>query len=386
VTPGAAEQPGPAEQSGPIATPGPAEPAGGAVDLLARATELVAIPSVSRNESAIADRVAATLAACPWLAVERVGDNVVARTTGGRAERLLVAGHLDTVPPAANEVPRVERDALWGIGACDMKGGLAVMLDLATTMSHPALDVTWCFYTCEEVARAENGLGLLWDERPELLAADAAVVAEPTDGRVEAGCQGTMRLAVHLGGVRAHVARPFAGRNAIHRLGPLLERVASWAGRQVELDGCTYVEQLQAVLVDGGVATNVVPDHVVLTLNHRYAPDRDAAAAREALAPLFTGIVDPALGDRVEVVDSADGAPPGLGHPVLAALVSRSGAPARAKVAWTDVARIWAHGIPAANFGPGDPLLAHHPDEHVTRSSLEHVRDALRALLDEPDR
>lgn len=349
-------------------------------DLLARTAELVAIPSVSRHETAIADRVAEVLSPCPWLDVERVSDNVVARTSGGRGRRLLVAGHLDTVPPAGNETPRLDGDTLWGIGACDMKAGLAVMLDLATTVAEPAVDVTWCFYTCEEVARAESGLGHLWDERPELLDADAAVVTEPTDGVVEAGCQGTMRLAVHLGGVRAHAARPFAGRNAIHRLGPLLERVAAWPGRRVELDGCTYVEQLQAVLVEGGVAPNVVPDHVVLTLNHRYAPDRDAATAAAALAPLFDG--DPDLGDRVEVVDAADGAPPGLDHPLLAALVARSGAPARAKVAWTDVARIWAHGIPAANFGPGDPLLAHHPDEHVTRASLEHVRDVLGSLLE----
>lgn len=353
-------------------------------DLLARTAELVAIPSVSRNETAMADRVAEVLGGCPWLSVDRVGDNVVARTDLGLGRRLLVAGHLDTVPPAGNDVPRVAGDELWGIGAVDMKGGLAVMLDLATSLPDPAVDVTWCFYTCEEVARDESGLGRLWDERPELLDADAAVVTEPTDGMVEAGCQGAMRLEVHLGGTRAHVARPFAGRNAIHRLGPLLERVASWTGRRVELDGCTYVEQLQAVLVEGGVAANVVPDHVVVTLNHRYAPDRGAAAARGALAPLWSGIVDPALGDRVVVVDEADGAPPGLGHPILGALVDRSGSPARAKVAWTDVARIWAHGIPAANFGPGDPLLAHHPDEHVGRDSLEHVRSVLRNLLEDP--
>lgn len=353
-------------------------------DLLARTAELVGIPSVSHHEAAIADHVAAVMAGCPWLTVERLGDNVVARTTGGRRRRLLVAGHLDTVPPAGNESPRSEGDVLWGIGASDMKGGLAVMLDLATTVAEPAMDVTWCFYACEEVARAESGLGRLWNDRPDLLTADVAIVTEPTDGRVEAGCQGTMRLAVHLGGVRAHVARPFAGRNAIHRLAPLLDRVASWSGRHVELDGCTYVEQLQAVLIDGGVAANVVPDHVVLTLNHRYAPDRDAVAAEAALEPLFGGIMEEELGDRLELVDAADGAPPSLGHPVLAALVARSGVPARAKVAWTDVARIWAHGIPAANFGPGDPLLAHHPDEHVTRSSLEHVRDVLRSLLEDP--
>lgn len=356
----------------------------GAEDLLARAAELVAIPSVSRHEAALADRVADVLEGCPWLGVERLGDNVVARTAGGRGRRLLVAGHLDTVPPAGNEGPRIQGDVLWGIGATDMKGGLAVMLDLATAVAEPAIDVTWCFYACEEVARAESGLARIWDDRPELLAADAAVVTEPTDGQVEAGCQGTMRLAVHLGGVRAHTARPFAGRNAIHRLAPLLERIASWSGRRVELDGCAYTEQLQAVLVEGGVAANVVPDRVVVTLNHRYAPDRDATAARQALEELFAGLLEPSAGDRLEVIDAADGAPPVLGHPLLAALVARSGAAPRAKVAWTDVARFWAHGVPAANFGPGDPLLAHHPDERVTRASLERVRTVLRSLIEDP--
>lgn len=357
---------------------------GGPGHLLGLVAELVAIPSVSRHETAVADRVADMLGACPWLEVQRLGDNVVARTAGGRATRLLVVGHLDTVPPNGNEVPRIEGDTLWGIGAADMKGGLAVMLDLATTVADPAVDVTWCFYACEEVAREESGLGRLFDERPGLLDADAAIVAEPTGARVEAGCQGTLRLDVHLSGVRAHTARPFAGRNAIHRLAPLLARIASWPGRQVELDGCTYVEQLQAVLVEGGVAPNVVPDHAVVTLNHRFAPDRNAAGARQAVVDHLGELLEPGTGDRLEVVDHAGGAPPNLAHPLLAALVAQSGAAPRAKVAWTDVARLWERGIPAANFGPGDPLLAHHPDEHVTGTSLERVRAVLGSVLADP--
>jgi succinyl-diaminopimelate desuccinylase len=350
-------------------------------DLLALTAELVAVPSVSHAESAMADRVQAELGPCDWLEVERVGDNVVARTGLGRDRRLVLAGHLDTVPPAGNEVARVEGDTLYGVGSADMKGGLAVMLDLARNLPDPALDLTWCFYAREEVGRDESGLAELWANRPDLLAGDAAVLGEPTDARVEAGCQGTMRMVVHLAGVRAHTARPFTGRNAIHRLAPLLERVARFEPRQVVMDGCTYTEQLQAVHIGGGVAGNVVPDAAAVTLNYRFAPDRDSAAARAWLGALVAGLVDPDSGDRVEIVDQADGAPPALDDPSLAALVAGSGEAPRAKVGWTDVASFWAHGVPAANFGPGDPLLAHHPDECVTRGSLERAHSVLGELL-----
>ncbi|MGH9108644.1 MAG: succinyl-diaminopimelate desuccinylase, partial [Acidimicrobiales bacterium] len=331
-------------------------------DLLALAADLVGVPSVSRQEAVLAARVEEVLSACPWLAVDRVGDNVVARTSVGRPYRIVVAGHLDTVPPAADGGPRMEGDTLWGVGAADMKGGLAVMLDLARALPEPGVDVTWCFYAREEVRRDESGLGQLWAERPELMAADAAILCEPTDAVVEAGCQGTMQVVVHLGGVRAHTARPFTGCNAIHRLAAVIDVVSGWEGRTAEVDGCEYAEQLQAVAVEGGVAANVVPDRATVTLNYRYAPDRDGRSARAFLSGLFDGRLRAELGDRWEVVDEADAAPPSLEHPLLAALVTGSGVPPRGKVGWTDVASFWARGVPAANFGPGDPLLAHHPD------------------------
>src|SRR5215472_13081227 len=231
-------------------------------DLLTATAELMALPTLSRHEGALADRVEAELAACTWLEVTRVGDNVIARTALGRPQRLILAGHLDTVPAAGNDAPRLDGDTLWGVGASDMKGGLAVMLQLATTVREPVVDVTWCFYAREEIGRDDSGLLEVWGRRPDLLAGDAAVLGEPTSGLVEAGCQGTMKVRITLRGVRAHTARPFTGRNAIHRLVPLLERVAGWTGREVVLDGCTYAEQLQVVAVEGGVAGNVVPDHV----------------------------------------------------------------------------------------------------------------------------
>jgi succinyl-diaminopimelate desuccinylase len=350
-------------------------------DLLTATKDLMAVPSLSRHEGALADRVHEALAACPWLEVTRLGDNVVARTTLRRTQRLVLAGHLDTVPPAGNDAPRLDGDTLWGVGASDMKGGLAVMLQLATTVRDPAVDVTWCFYAREEIGRDESGLLELWEQRPELLAGDAAVLGEPTASLVEAGCQGTMRLRLTLRGVRAHTARPFTGRNAIHRLAPLLQRVAEWKGREVVLDGCTYTEQLQVVAVEGGVAGNVVPDHVEVSLNHRYAPNRRRAEAEAFLHDLLDPVLELDAGDTWEVLDAGDGAPPALGHPLLKSLVERSGAPPKAKVGWTDVASFWEHGVPAANFGPGDPLLAHHPDERVTRVELERTRDVLHALL-----
>jgi succinyl-diaminopimelate desuccinylase len=329
----------------------------------------------------LADRVAAALGGQPHLEVRRIGANVVARTHLGRGTRVILAGHLDTVPANGNAAARLQGDTLWGLGSADMKGGLAVMLALAQALSAPALDVTYVFYTGEEVAREHNGLLAIAAAAPHLLEGDAAILGEPTGALVEAGCQGTMRVQITLGGVRAHTARPFTGRNAIHRLAPLLQRVADWPGREVVLDGCTYAEQLQAVAVEGGVAANVVPDQVRVTLNHRYAPDRGGKEAGAFLLDLLQGTWDPESGDIWEVLDTGDGAPPSLGHPLLHALVEKSGAAPKAKVGWTDVASFWEHGVPAANFGPGDPLLAHHPDERVTAAQLEQAHQVLHALI-----
>ena len=348
--------------------------------LLGLATALVGIPSVSHHEEVMADAVQAALELCPWLDVERVGDNVVARTHLGREQRVLLAGHLDTVPPVdGNDVPHLEGSTLYGLGAADMKGGLSVFLHLAGRLPEPAMDVTWCFYATEEVAREFNGLRHLWAERPDLVTADAAILGEPTAGIVEAGCQGTLRVRIRLAGQRAHTARPYAGRNAVHRLAPLLTAVANYQGRRPVIDGCEYAEQLQAVSVEGGVAANVVPDGATLVLNHRFAPDRDGAEAESAVRDLLAPYLD--AGDHWELIEATAGAPPSLDHPVLAALVAGTQVAPRAKVGWTDVATFWAHGVPAANFGPADPLLAHTPGEHVSEQELAGASAVLEALL-----
>ena len=350
-------------------------------DLLAATAELVAVPSLSTEEGLIADHVESLLRRHAWLDVVRFGDNVVARTDLGLQDRVVLAGHLDTVPPNGNAVPRIDGATLWGLGSTDMKGGLAVMLDLADTLRRPNCDVTYVFYVAEEIARQHNGLLALAGADPGIIDASAAIVCEPTNCRVEAGCQGVLKVDIAIAGRRAHVARPWTGRNAIHRLAPLLAGVAGWPGREVQIDGCTYTESLQAVGVSGGVASNVLPDRAVLQLNYRFAPDRDAAAAGEALREIVAPWLE--VGDSFTVADSAPSAPPSLNHPLLARLVSAASGPVSGKLGWTDVAFFAERGIPAANFGPGDPELAHTAGEMITRGSLEEARQVLGRLLGE---
>lgn len=336
------------------------------------------IESVSGDERRIADAVERALRGLPHLEVLRDGDAVVARTALGRAERVLVAGHLDTVPVAGNLPSRLERDGdrllLHGRGSCDMKGGVAVQLRVAATVPEPVRDVTWVFYDHEEVEAAKNGLGRLARNHPDWLAADFAVLCEPSDGTVEGGCQGTMRVEVLVTGVAAHSARSWTGRNAVHDAGEVLDRLRRYVPRQVEVEGLVYREGLNAVGITGGIAGNVVPDRCVVTVNHRFAPDRTPADAERHLREVFDGFA-------VTVVDSSPGARPGLTHPAAAAFVAAIGRPPAPKYGWTDVARFAELGIPAVNFGPGDPNLAHKDDEHCPADQIEFCEQALRRWL-----
>lgn len=336
---------------------------------------------MSHHEAALADLVEERLRRPGHLEVTRIADNVVARTMLGRRQRILLAGHLDTVPPNGNARSCVEGGVVWGVGSADMKGGLAVMLDLATTLREPVIDATYVFYAGEEVARVHNGLLQVDSARPDLLRGDAAVLGEPTCALVEAGCQGVLKVEVTLGGARAHTARPWMGVNAVHRLGPVLDRLAAYEERRPVIDGCAYHEVVAAVGVEGGVAGNVVPDLARLSLNHRFAPDRDAAAAEHALRRWFEPLLEASLGDRFEVVDQSPAAAPGLAHPVLQALLHTTGEAPRAKLGWTDVAFFAERGVPAINFGPGDPELAHSADERVSLAELQRVHSCLLDVL-----
>ena len=348
-------------------------------DLLELTAALVDVPSVSFEERALADLLEAELRALPVLEVTRVGDNVVARTRGGRPERLVLAGHTDTVPAQRNDRATIEGDRLHGLGASDMKGALAVFLQLARTLGEPPIDVTFVFYAREEVAAMHSGLEELFVARPDLLAGDAAILGEPTSSVVEAGCQGTLRLRVTLRGVRAHTARPWMGRNAIHRLAPVLRAVADHVSRQPVIDGLQFREALQAVSVQGGVAGNVVPDEATLVLNVRFAPDRRSSDAAEAAREVLRPYLDD--GDEVALVDAAEAAAPAVGHPLLAPLVNELGLAVNPKLGWTDVARFTSRGVPAVNVGPGAPTLAHTADEHVDRADLQRSFDVLHHLV-----
>ena len=345
-----------------------------ALDPVALTAAIVDVESVSGNERALADRVEATLRALPHLAVDRDGDAVVARTTLGRDRRVLLGGHLDTVPVAGNLPSRRDGDRLYGCGTSDMKASLAVMLRLAAELTAPRYDVTYVFYDHEEVEAEKNGLGRLARNARHLLDADLAILMEPTNGAVEAGCQGTLRALVTLRGTRAHSARSWLGDNAIHRAGEVLRRLESYDARRVVIDGCEYREGLNAVGITGGVAGNVIPDECVVSVNFRFAPDRSEEQAAAHVREVLDGY-DVAIGD------SAPGALPGLDREVSREFVAAVGREPVAKLGWTDVSRFAALGIAALNYGPGDPNLAHKADESVDVRLVGPCEDTVRAYL-----
>jgi succinyl-diaminopimelate desuccinylase len=342
---------------------------------------LTDIASVSGEEKPLADAIERALAPLPHLTTARFGNTLVARTSLGRKERVVLAGHIDTVPLAGN-VPssfNPERTRLTGCGTSDMKSGVAVQLRLAAGLTGsgpnaPSRDVTYVFYECEEVDVARNGLFKLSRSAPELLAGDFAVLLEPSGGVVEGGCQGTLRAAVTATGVRAHTARSWMGRNAIHEAASILDVLRSWEPRRPVVDGLEYHEGLNAVAVSGGVAGNVVPDSCTVTVNYRFAPDRSGAEAEAYIRSVFSAW-------EVSLLDVAGGARPGLSSPAAAAFVAAVGGTPRAKLGWTDVARFAELGVPAVNYGPGIPELAHSPGEYVEVAAIAECESRLRAWL-----
>lgn len=340
-------------------------------DLLTSVTD---IESVSGHEGALADAVEAALDAVPHLEVTRDGDAVVARTLLGRDARVVIAGHLDTVPVAGNLPSRREGDRIYGRGTADMKGGVTVALAVAAALTSPRHDVTWIFYDNEEVEASRNGLGRLARQHPELLAGDFAVLMEPTGAVIEGGCQGTLRFEIATRGLAAHSARSWLGHNAIHEAAPILDTLAAYSPRTVMVDGLEYREGLNAVRIEGGIAGNVIPDRCTVTVNFRFAPDRSVEDAQRHVAEVFAG-------HDLVFTDVSAAARPGLDHPAAAAFVAAVGGEPRAKYGWTDVARFSALGIPAVNFGPADPGKAHADDEFCPVADLYAVRDALERWL-----
>lgn len=352
-----------------------------ALNLHASSAELTAqicdVESVSGNEKTLADLIEHSLSGVKHLDVVRDGDAVIARTNTGATQRVIVAGHIDTVPVNKNLPTEVRDGFLWGRGTVDMKAGVAIALKLAAELSEPVYDITWVFYDHEEVDSSLNGLGRIAQHSPDLLNADFAILGEPTNGVVEGGCNGTIRVKLKSSGVRAHSARAWKGVNAIHALSPALNLLATYQPKTVNVDGLDYRESLSAVGITGGVAGNVIPDEAELTVNYRFAPDTSVALATEYLQGLF-----PSFG--MIVTDSAEGARPGLDAPLAQDFVRATGSPAQPKYGWTDVSRFSALGIPAVNFGPGDPSLAHADDERVSVEQIAQCEQALRRWLSEP--
>src|SRR3954469_18672305 len=347
-------------------------------DVVELTRALCDVESVSGHEGPLADAVEAALRRLPHLEVLRDGDAGVARTAPGRRGRVVLAGHLDTVPIARNLPVRLDGDAdsgaLVGRGTADMKGGVAVQLRVAATLAAPTRDVTFVFYDHEEVDAASNGLGRLVSEHPDWIAGDLAVLLEPTAAGIEGGCNGTLRAQVTTRGLAAHSARWWRGRNAVHEAGRVLSRLQAYEPREVQVEGLVYREGLNAVLISGGVAGNVIPDECRVAVNYRFAPDKDVATASEHVREVFEGY-------EVEIVDAAGGARPGLDRPAAAAFVAAVAAPPAAKYGWTDVARFSALGVPAVNFGPGNPSVAHADDEHVPVAQLRACEQALLRWL-----
>jgi succinyl-diaminopimelate desuccinylase len=348
------------------------------LDAAALTAALVDIPSVSGQEKPLADAIEQALRPLQHLTVDRLGNNIVARTALGHPERVVLAGHIDTVPIADNVPSRLDADGvLWGCGTSDMKSGVALQLRIAATVPAPNRDLTFVFYDNEEVAAHLNGLGKLAEARPELLEGDFAVLLEPSDAQVEGGCQGTLRVLLRTEGERAHSARSWMGANAIHAAAPVLARLAAYEPRRPLIDGLEYHEGLNAVRIEGGVANNVIPDECVITVNYRYAPDRTEAEALAHVREVFDGCGV----TEYTVDDHSPGALPGLSHPAAAAFMKAVGGSARPKFGWTDVSRFSALGVPAVNYGPADPLFAHKRDEHVAVDRILHCEERLREWL-----
>jgi succinyl-diaminopimelate desuccinylase len=343
-------------------------------DVVALTEAVVDVESVSRNEQQLADLVEEALRGLAHLEVTRIGHSLVARTSLGRDERVVIAGHIDTVPLNRNLPVRNDGSRLHGLGTCDMKGGVAVALRLAAEVIDPNRDLTFVFYEAEEIDDVYNGLGIIAQQRPDLVEGDFAILMEPSDAVVEAGCQGTLRVEVTVRGERAHSARSWRGSNAIHGAGEVLRRLESYDARKPVIDGLEYHEGLNAVWITGGVATNVLPDECVVTVNYRFAPDRSESEALVFLKEFFEGY-------EIVVTDSAPGALPGLGVPAAKAFVEAVGGTVNPKFGWTDVARFTGLGIPAVNYGPGDPMLAHKQEEFVPIDQLRSCEQTLRAWL-----
>jgi succinyl-diaminopimelate desuccinylase len=329
---------------------------------------LVDIPSVTGEEAPLRDAIADRLSGMPQ---QSIADSLVVGEPGEDA--LLLVGHLDTVPLQGEPGATIDGDRVHGLGSTDMKGGLAVIIHLLEELGPGKM--TGVFYAGEEGPLPGNQLNLALDGAPWLRAASAAVVLEPTDGGIEAGCQGSINADVTFIGEAAHSARPWLGDNAITKAGSFLVMMRDLEPEPHVINGLEFLEVVSVTIAHGGVARNVIPAEFVLNVNYRFAPDR---SPDEAVSRLHEVCAD---ADRVAVIDLAPAGSVDTDHPLFRALIERTGAPLQGKQGWTDVAQLSAAGIPAVNFGPGEAALAHKPGESVRISDLDRVYESLLAVL-----
>jgi succinyl-diaminopimelate desuccinylase len=340
---------------------------------------LCRVPSPIGEERALCDAIGARLEGLPLAGpVRRYGDSLVVPVTrGAGGPRVALAGHLDTVRTSHDAPPRIEGDRLYGPGASDMKSGLALMLDLVEhdLAACRGLDLTLVFYAREEGPYADNELGSVLAEDPELRAVDLAVCLEPSDNRLSLGASGSIQAAVTFHGRTAHSARPWQGDNAIHKAGPFLAELGALAPRETTIDGLVYRTVTSVTLAEGGRGRNVVPDAFTLNVNHRFAPDTSLEQAQREVERLVGGRA------TIEWKDLSPSAPPRASHPLVAALRDAGVVAVEPKQAWTDVARFAALGVAAVNFGPGENAQAHQRNEWTGLAALAAGRAILLAWL-----
>jgi succinyl-diaminopimelate desuccinylase len=333
---------------------------------------LVDIPSDTGQESEICTAINDRLSGLPST---RVGNSLVVGEPVGDRPLILLVGHLDTVPSQGQGPSRVDGGRLFGLGACDMKGGLAVMIHLLEDPGQRSFGVAGIFYAGEEGPAAGNELARVLDEVGWLRSAHFGVVLEPSDGELQVGCNGVINAVVRFHGRAAHSARPWLGENAITKAGDWLAAMHRRQPRDVVIQGLVYQEVVSVTRASGGVANNVIPAAFEANVNCRFTPDQ---TVEEAVAMLRVECRD---ADELEIVDSAPAGPVDTGHPFVARLVEATGAPFAAKQGWTDVARLGEFGIPAINYGPGETALAHRPDESIDLGDLDRAIEGLRSAL-----
>lgn len=337
-------------------------------DLATTLAWLVDIPSETGNEQAIQTAIAERLVDHP---VHLIEDSVVVGSV--EPGTVILAGHTDTVPLQGHVGHRIEDGRLYGLGATDMKGGLAVMIHLIEDLGTDR--ITGIFYAGEEGPLSGNQLGPILDTFPGLVGAEAAIVMEPTNRELHAGCQGSVNARVWFEGEAAHSARPWLGTNAITRAGAFLSMMD---GREPELhpiEGLPFKEVMSVTRASGGVANNVIPSRFEMNVNYRFSPDRTLQEAIEKLRRVC------ADADGFEVSDAAPAAYPEVSHPMFTALAGVAEAELAHKQGWTDVAQLAERGVPAVNFGPGETSLAHKPGESVALDDLDWAYRALREML-----